>query len=188
MINVLYEKFPESIVIENTGYPVVTDFRDWIAFFDMINDPGLLPKDVVKASLSWYRDKIPPDIIAAYNGLISFAQADDIHYKHNNKNSSENTCKKQIVSYLYDSPYILGAFRQVYGINLRETEYMHWYEFCALFDALPEDTPIKKRMSYRAVNTAGIKDRAEQKRIRKIQREIAFPCKALSAADIGSMF
>lgn len=186
MINVLYEEYPSSVVIDNISYPIVTDFRNWIAFFDMINDTELKPKDIVIASLRWYAEKIPSDINMAYQGLVSFANAEEIQYKNNVIGISKSN--KQILSYLCDSPYILGAFLQTYGINLRNIEYMHWYEFRALLTALPEDVPIKKRMSYRAINLVDIKDKAERKRIKAIQRDIALPHRELSAFDIGNQF
>ena len=44
---------------------------------------------------------------------------------------------------------------------------MHWHLFLALFDALPEDTPIKQRMYYRGVNIGDIRDKNGKQRIRK---------------------
>ena len=185
MINILYEQYPTELIIDNVSYPIVTDFRNWIAFFDMINDDILEPKDKVIASLNWFADKIPDNIEKAYNGLISFARADDLTSKPTNSSKQSN---KQILSHLHDSPYILGAFLQTYGINLRNIDYMHWYEFRALLDALPEDTPLKQRMGYRSINVSSIKDKAERKRIKAIQRDIALPSRELSAFDIGSQF
>lgn len=187
MINILYEQYPTELIIDNISYPIVTDFRDWIAFFDMINDDILEPKDKVIASLNWFKDKIPNDLEQAYNGLISFARADDLNPKLN-KISDKTQNTKQILSYLHDSPYILGAFLQTYRINLRNIDYMHWYEFRALLDALPEDTPLKKRMGYRSINVSSIKDKAERKRIKAIQRDISLPSRELSAFDIGNQF
>ena len=65
---------------------------------------------------------------------------------------------------------------------------MHWYEFRALLNTLPEDTPLKKRMSYRAINILSIKDKAEKKRIKDIQRSIALPSRELSIYEIGNQF
>lgn len=186
MINLLYEQYPTELVIDNVAYPIVTDFRNWIAFFDMINDDILEPKDKLVASLQWFKNEVPNDLEKAYNGLISFASAEELYSKPMQNNRKSST--KQILSYLYDSSYILGAFLQTYGINLRNIDYMHWYEFRALLDTLPEDTPLKKRMSYRAINISSIKDKAEKKRIKDIQRSIALPRRELSAFDIGNQF
>lgn len=186
MINLLYEQYPTELIIDNISYPIITNFRDWIAFFDMINDDILEPKDKLVASLQWFESDVPNDLEKAYNSLISFASAEELYSKP--MQNSRKSSTKQILSYLYDSTYILGAFLQTYKINLRNIDYMHWYEFRALLDALPEDTPLKKRMSYRAINVSSIKDKAEKKRIKDIQRSIALPSRELSAFDIGSRF
>jgi hypothetical protein len=186
MLNLLYEEYPTSVTVDGKSYPIYTDFRNWIAFFDMFNDNTLTKKDIVIASLQWFSGDIPQNINQACNGLIAFARADDLSYKPSQNSGKPST--KQILSYLYDSPYILGAFLQTYGINLREVEYMHWYEFKSLFEALPEDTPIKKRMAYRSVNVASIKDKAEKKRIKKIQQDIRLPSRPMSAFDVGNQF
>ena len=65
---------------------------------------------------------------------------------------------------------------------------MHWHKFLALFDALPEDTPIKKRIAYRGVNLAAIKDKNERKRIRKIKDAIRIPQPDLDAYQCGDYF
>lgn len=186
MINLLYEKYPTELVIDNVDYSIVTDFRNWIAFFDMINDDILEPKDKVIASLQWFKNKVPDNLEKAYTGLISFASAEELYSKPTQSNRKSST--KQILSYLHDSEYILGAFLQVYHIDLNSIEYMHWYKFRALLDALPEDTQLKKRMAYRAINISSIKDKAEKKRIKDIQRSIALPSRELSAFDIGNQF
>lgn len=186
MINLLYEQYPTELVIDNVSYPIVTDFRNWIAFYDMINDDILGPKDKLVASLQWFESNVPADLEKAYNGLISFASAEELCSKSTQNSGKSST--KQILSYLYDSPYVLGAFLQIYGINLRNIDYMHWYEFRALLDALPEDTPLKKRMGYRAINVSSIKDKAERKRIKDIQRSIALPSRELSIYEIGNQF
>lgn len=186
MINIIYEDLPESIRINSKSYPVFTDFRDWIAFIDMFNDENLNSKEKLLLSLRWFSDTVPDDLQEAFNGLVKFASADEISFRSGK--SSAGGSSAPVLSYLYDSTYIFSAFLQVYSINLRTIEYMHWYEFRALLDGLPETTPLQKRMAYRAVNIAEIKDKKERSRIRKIQRDIALPSRELSAYDAGSVF
>jgi hypothetical protein len=183
MLNILYEKLPEDIIINDKAYPIVTDFRDWVAFFDMISDDELSQKEKLIMALRWFRNEIPPDISKAYSGLIEFASCTNLKYKPRVNGCSQ----KQILSYLYDSEYILGAFWQVYGVDLTATR-MHWYKFNALLNALPEDVPLKKRMAYRAVNLSEIKDKGERRRIRKIKNEVRFPSRKITAEYAGEIF
>lgn len=186
MINIIYEELPRTVQIDGKSYPVVTDFRNWIAFSDMFSDENLSKKEKLILSLQWFSDAIPDDLHEAFSGLVKFASADEISFQP--QKSSGNAISVPVLSYLYDSTYIFSAFLQVYNINLRTIDYMHWYEFRALLDGLPEDIPVKKRMAYRAVNIAEIKDKKERARIRKIQKSIALPSHELSAYDAGCIF
>ena len=65
---------------------------------------------------------------------------------------------------------------------------MHWWEFRALFLALPDDSETKKRIGYRSMKLNDIKDKEERRRIRKIQRDIMIPVSdTLSDEDIGEI-
>ena len=88
---------------------------------------------------------------------------------------------------MYDAGYVLAAFRQAYNIDLRNIRYMHWYEFRWLFEALPDNIPLKERINYRSINVSDIKDNKERSRIRKIQRATALP-NNIGDMDIGSIF
>ena len=36
MINVFYESLPEALEINGREYPIITDFREWLRFSDML--------------------------------------------------------------------------------------------------------------------------------------------------------
>lgn len=190
MINLLYEKYPTEVIVNSQSYPIYTNFRDWIAFFDMRDNTSISKEDAILCTLSWFKDDVPKDTQSGFQALIDFAMCKDLLYKSNHDTSNKNNTKfsKPILSYLYDSEYILGAFLQVYNIDLNIIDYMHWYKFNALINALPEDTPLKQRMIYRNTNLCDIKDKVERKRIKKIKQEIAIPTKPMDALQVGSVF
>ena len=185
MINLLFEELPDTVEVSGKFYRIATSFRDWIAFFDMIADENFDKKQKMITALQWFTDEIPDNISGAYNALTEFASCSEIR---KTSGKSANSPSTTTLSWLYDSAYVLGAFRQVYGIDLIRTEYMHWWEFSALFDALPEDTPIKKRIAYRQISISDIKDKSERKRILKIKRAVAFPHAPVSAEKTGEIF
>lgn len=185
MINLLFEELPDTVEVSGKFYRIATSFRDWIAFFDMIADENFDKKQKMITALQWFTDEIPDNISGAYNALTEFASCSEIR---KTSEKSANSPSTPTLSWLYDSAYVLGAFRQVYGIDLIRTEYMHWWEFSALFDALPEDTPIKKRIAYRQISISDIKDKSERKRILKIKRAVAFPHAPVSAEKTGEIF
>lgn len=185
MINILFEKLPDTVEISGKFYEIATDFRDWIAFFDMMADENFDKKQKMLTTLQWFTSEIPDNISGAFNALMKFASCSEIRKNPEKLGNNQST---PVLSWLYDSAYILGAFRQIYNIDLIHINYMHWWEFSALFEALPEDTPIKKRMAYRQVKISDIKDRSERKRILKIKRAVAFPHKPISAEKTGEIF
>ena len=186
MINILFEELPDAVEVSGKFYKIATDFRDWIAFFDMMSDENFNQKQKMLTALQWFSCEIPPNIVGAYNALIDFAACSGI--RKNSENSNQTVSEIPTLSWLYDSAYVLGAFRQVYGINLTRVDFMHWWEFSALFEALPDDTPIKKRIAYRQVKISDIKDKERRKQILKIKKSVAFPHKPVSAEKTGEIF
>lgn len=172
MINLLFDPLPQAVQVDGEAYPVVTDFRDWIAFADLILDPDIPQRDKAVSALQWYPESRPPDAAKAIHALKWFFAAEPLltgrqQWRMSGKSS------RPVLSYSQDAPYILGAFRQCYGMDLIRIDYLHYWEFRSLMQALPEDCPLKKRMAYRAADLSRIRDDAERDRIRRIQAEIA---------------
>ena len=188
MINILFEELPDAVEVSGKFYKIATDFRDWIAFFDMMADKNFEQRQKMLTALQWFSGEIPPNIVDAYNALIDFAACSGIRKKSENPHKNEPVSEIPTLSWLYDSAYVLGAFRQVYNIDLIHVKYMHWWEFSALFEALPDDTPIKKRIAYRQIKISDIKDKDRRKQVLKIKKAVAFPHEPVSAEKTGEIF
>lgn len=186
-MNLLYDTFPETVQVDDVAYAVYTDFRDWLRFFDMMADEAYTAKEKFLASMRWFRKEPPPNWIGAYKALLQFASRTDAPGEEQEPENSRLP-QKPCFSWSFDSAYVLGAFQQCYQINLRTIPFLHWYHFLALFDALPDDTPLKKRISYRRINTASIKDKTQRIELEKLQQRIAIPCSPLSAEQVGAFF
>ena len=46
----------------------------------------------------------------------------------------------------FDNDLIYSAFKDQYSIDLQEIEYLHWWKFKAMFDALKDDNKIVEIM------------------------------------------
>lgn len=191
MINILYDPLPDSIFTAGGKHDIITDFRDWLRFADMLADKELSAYDKLSCMAYWLCN--PPDIITSeiVNELLSFYSASnsDSSTEHKKGTSEENEKinKPPVFSWKIDAPYVLGDFRRFYNIDLLSTEYMHWWEFKSLFNALPDDSNCHKRIIYRGTNLSEIKNASERERIRRIQRQIALPFE-YSDEDIGDIF
>lgn len=193
MINALYEPFPEEIEVNGITYPIVTDFREWFCFADMLADRELSPEDKVYLLTEWLTE--PPNKVTAelVNAVFAFYRADGLkpdppeHDEDEEADEQEQPKRPPVFDWKYDAKFLIGDFRRYYGIDLFSVEYMHWWEFRCLFDALPDDSQCRIRIDYRSKDLSQIKNEAERKRIAKIQRQIALPFE-LDDEDMAAIF
>ncbi|WP_295219767.1 bacteriophage Gp15 family protein [Ruminococcus sp.] len=186
-MNLLYEAPPDTVEVGGKAYPVYTDFRDWLRFFDMQEDSSIDKREKILLMLEWYKEKPPVDLLQeSLEALILFASRKDAPPEDDREPGRKSTDK--VLSWNFDAAYVYAAFLSVYHIDLLTIPEMHWHVFLALFDALPDDTPIKQRMGYRSVNLSAVKDKNERKRIKKIQDSIRIPREELDAYQCGEFF
>lgn len=83
-----------------------------------------------------------------------------------------------------DAEYIYASFRQAYGINLYEERgKMHWNEFQALLNGLPEDTIMQKIISIRLWKPSKHDDSEYKKSMRKLQKKYALKDEEFEEVD-----
>lgn len=189
MINAFYEPFPNSIKSGGTEYRIVTDFREWLKFFDMMNDKDLSNEEKIQILTEYLLDnpkKIDDELIFA---VCDFYRAKDLEPEPPERDEdelSEPPPSVPVLDWKIDAPYIIGDFLRYYSIDLL-TAKMHWWRFKILFSALPDDSQIMKRMGYRSIDLGEIKSDSERARIMKLKQVYALPY-TLSDEDIGAIF
>ena len=175
-------------VFGGKAYRIYTDYRDWLRFYDMQEDDSISRRDKLLLMLEWYMDKPPASCLEeALEALIGFATRSE-EQPQQRQSDSERKATDRVLSWQYDAAYVYAAFLSVYHMDLQQVEQMHWHLFLGLFDALPDETPIKQRMGYRSVNLASVKDKNERLRIRKIQERIRIPQPELDGYQCGAFF
>lgn len=179
MMNLLYEAFPDCIEADGERICILTDFREWIRFSDMLSDHDLTAEEKAELLMDWlpeYDGCMTEEIVIA---LYAFYKADALEPLHDNVGEEEETesspSTPPVFSWRVDAKFILGDFRRYYKIDLLRIAHMHWWEFKSLLAALPDESQCQKRIAYRSVNLSSVKDPAERERIRKIQQRIALP-------------
>lgn len=190
MINALYEPFPESIFVDGTEYPIITDFREWFRFADMAADTELSNRDKLLMMTQWLLE--PPEQITSelVTALCDFYRAKALEREmpeyEDNEDEEYTSSALPVLSWKIDAPYIIGDFQHYYGIDLLTAE-MHWWRFRILFSALPDDSQMMKRIGYRSVDIGQVKSESERKRIMKMKQLYALPFE-LDEDDIGAVF
>ena len=174
-MNILVDEL-DTIVKEKIGnIKINTDFRISILFELLMQDKTVSKKEKILQSLQLYYpdlDKIKDFNKAIQDMLWFYRCGKELANSKENNNVERN---KQIYSYEFDDDKIYSAFMEQYNIDLQDIEYLHWWKFKALFNALSENTQFVKIMGYRAMNVNEIKDKKMKKQYRKLQKMYALP-------------
>lgn len=188
-MNLIYDVYPETVILDGAEREIVTDFKDWLRFMDMLRDETLRPEEKVRIMMSFYLDDIPEtQWVGAYAPLLRFFRMDGMEdTPEPERPVGETVQARPLYDFVFDAKYIISGFWQDYGIDLTETD-MHWWKFRILLDGLSADTEFKQRVMYRNTDATDIKDVKERQRIQRIQRAIAIPHPVPTDGEIGGMF
>lgn len=156
MKDFLTERLPDSISVHGVEYPIYTDFRTILRYsmqLDQIEDDDI-PAIIRCMKIVIYKD-FPDDIFSAVSALNWFIRCgrEEKHNRPSNKLLGINS--NQPFDFSVDGEMIWSAFRRndVYGVDLLEVPYLHWWKFIAMLDDLPEDTRLHRIMDYRTIDT-----------------------------------
>ena len=167
MSSILTNKLPVDVGINGVLYKINSDYRTSIIFANYIQEnEELTEKDIIYI-LELYYPVIPKDIEQAINYIFWFYRCGEEENKSNSTSVGNN---KRIFDYEEDAQYIYSAFLSQYRIDLQEIEYLHWWKFKALFEALDNNNEIVKIMQYRATDLSKIKDKEQRKFYKKMQK------------------
>ncbi len=145
-----FSDFPTVFKSGGKQYPIHTDFREWIRFESLLTNSDV-PENLktVIALRMIFADNVPDDILSAAEFIFWFYRGG----QERKITRSEGTAleSRRVYDLEYDSEYVFAAFLGQYGINLAHTDYMHWWEFRALFKGLRE-CRMTDIMGYRGTN------------------------------------
>ena len=199
MINLLIGDLPKSVIVKGIKYDIYTDFRDYIELQQLLKKGtneqiadyiiGLFIDDL-PLNKAINQEEVNDLFVEALNQIVNFFIMGEGQEEKREETEGQKR-KRPSFSFDDDMAYVIGAFREAYSIDLVHIDYLHWWEFNALMDSVPETTELKKRIHYRSIDTDKIKDNNEKKRIKAIQKKIAIKGErkaVLSDEEIGSAF
>lgn len=162
--NILVDDLPDYVTLYDEKYPVFTSFKNWIKISLLAEKGGLSDAKTCAEMLKLcYREKLPPNIVSAVLGMITFLNGDTDFSV-----SSDKGAPKRIYSFFDDASAIYGTFYSKYGIDLTDCD-MHWYKFCALFQGLTEENPFKTLLKIRTTDEKEIKNAKSRRRIKELK-------------------
>lgn len=172
-MNIILDKLPKSVEIDNKVYRFSTDFRTSILFeLAMFDDELSEEEKVIQALQLYFDDNIPYNKEEAIKAIKWFYSCGKKAEEQSKKSTNR---QKNIFNYEYDAEYIYSAFMHDYKIDLNKIRYLHWWKFKALFNGLNEDNKLIKIMGYRSIDLRKISDKDEKQRYRELQKLYALP-------------
>jgi hypothetical protein len=135
-MNILTDQLPKAIRIGETVYPVNSDFRDCLRIILAFEDNDLTWVEKQLVLLENLYAEIPPegDAQEAILKGIKFLNGGE-----DDKGEGDQPSLR-LYSFSSDARFIFAAFQQTHGIDLQNTQYLHWWQFMTLFMDLGSET------------------------------------------------
>lgn len=166
-MNILIDKLPTDY----EGLKINTNFRSFI-LFELLMQENLKEDYKMAMALKLFYEEPIQDVKKAIEGILWFYSRGK---KEQKSEKTDNTSYNNIYSYEHDADLIYSAFLSQYGIDLATIDYLHWFEFRALFEGLNDENRICQIMGYRSINLNEIKDKKEREKYKKLKRRYALP-------------
>lgn len=83
-----------------------------------------------------------------------------------------------------DYPFIYSAFKELYGIDLDSVEYLHWWQFRAMFRSL-HDCKFSEIVGYRTADTSEMSEKMREYYI-KMQEAYELPVSLTTRRQIAA--
>lgn len=169
---------------EYEGIPISADYRNMIQVDLILHDPAINETEKIVAALYQLYPDLPGDIHKAVEGLVWF-------YTRGNavgdgKDSGTKKAAKKAFDFEQDANLIYAAFYAIYGISLTTVNFLHWWEFMALLEGLPETTLLQRVMYWRTVDVNGL-PKHEKKHVLKMRKTFALKGQEKPALDIEEL-
>ena len=162
----LFDGLPE----EDEGIPISADFRNMIQVDLILHDPDTNEVEKTAAALYQLYPEIPQDTRTAVEGLIWFYTRGGGSGDGTDKGKKK--APKKAFDFEQDANLIYAAFYATYGISLSTVDFLHWWEFMALFEGLPETTLMQRVMYWRTVDLNGL-PKQEKSHVLKMRKTFA---------------
>jgi hypothetical protein len=167
-----------EIEFEGVVYPLDLSFDNVLDVLDVITDKSLM---------AWGKVDLALDLLVGETNLtfekqmelwelilnrhIQIGSQEKVIYdlEGNPMPTPKSSDDKKSMDLVQDAKYIYASFRQI-GINLFEEQgKMHWEEFQAILESLPDDTILPKIVQIRNWSPSKAESEKEKERMRELQ-------------------
>lgn len=165
-MNVLIDKLPTKIRINNNVYNINYDYKTIISIILAFEDKELTKNEQIYIMLkNLYKEEIPyKDLDEAIKKGIKFIDGGS------DSNLEKDIKSKRIFSFKRDGNYIFSGINQTHHINLSENEGMHWWIFLSLFMDMSTDCTFGELVYYRKRKNENKLTKEEKEQYKKIKK------------------
>lgn len=174
----LNDPLTTEIEFEGITYPLDLAFDNVLDVLDAISDKSLMAWEKVdlalnllvgESNLTFEKQMELWELIL--NRHIQIGSQEKVIYdlEGNPMPTPKSSDEKKSMDLVQDAKYIYASFRQI-GINLFEEQgKMHWEEFQAILESLPDDTILPKIVQIRNWSPSKGESEKEKERMRELQ-------------------
>lgn len=174
----LNDPLTTEIEFEGSVYPLDLAFDNVLDVLDTISDKSLMAWEKVdlalnllvgESNLTFEKQMELWELIL--NRHIQIGSQEKVIYdlEGNPMPTPKSPSDKKSMDLVQDAKYIYASFRQI-GINLFEEQgKMHWEEFQAILESLPDDTILPKIVQIRNWSPSKGESEKEKERMRELQ-------------------
>ncbi len=155
-MNVLLNKFPTKIRIDDEIYSVKSDFRNCLKIIMAYEDDTLTLEEKYCILLKRLYNTVPKKIEEAIRKGVLFLNCG----KEDSSNINDNV--KRVYSFNKDGEYIYSAINQTHNTDLESIEYLHWWKFVFFFMDVDKDCTLSYLTSLRDKKNKGKLDKEEK--------------------------
>lgn len=166
-MTLLTDQCPYSVLVDGAEVPINTDFRVSIRF-ELLMQSDRPDAEKLLQALELYYPR-PVFTQQAVEKMMWFFSVGKDAGERREKNAPP------VYSFGYDAAYIYAAFLSQYGIDLQRIDYLHWWQFRALFESLKPDNRIVEIMGYRAMELTPDMSKAQRDFYRRMKKQFALP-------------
>lgn len=173
----LIDDLPDSVVVTGRQVPIETCFRAGIRFERIINGKADNMQKLEEAIRLYFPGQhfAPRDMPDAVDALLWFYRCGkDPPTEAEAAEAAAKRSPYRAFDFQHDAGMVYAAFLQAYRIDLTKQN-IHWWQYRALFESLPDDTRLVKVIGYRTAEVPDGATEEQRQRIEKARSDHALP-------------
>lgn len=155
-MNVLTQRFPTKIKIDDVIYDINADFRNCLTIIMAFEDDELAPMDKYEVLVRRLYKKLPHNFEKAVEEGVRFLDCGETR-------KTANSSEKRVYKFSKDGRYIYSAIKQTHQVDLEEIEFLHWWKFVFLFSDIRSDCAFSNMIYLRNKKNEGKLTKDERK-------------------------